>query len=62
MRCSVCDVELTDAEACRKHPETRKYLDTCNKCLQEIFNYDPDDELNDLEIMIECIHTERDIY
>ena len=62
MRCSVCDVELTDGEASRKHPETREYLDTCNKCLQEIFNYDLDDDMSDIKLMSKYIHTDRDIY
>jgi hypothetical protein len=36
MRCQVCDVVLTDFESTRKHAVTGEYLDTCNKCLDEI--------------------------
>ena len=62
MRCSVCDEPLTDGETSRKHPETKKYLDTCNKCLQEIFNYDLDDDMSDVKLMSKYIHTDRDIF
>lgn len=32
MRCSCCDVILSDFEATRKNRETGEYLDMCNKC------------------------------
>jgi hypothetical protein len=32
MRCSICNVMLSDFEATRKHAETGEYLDICCKC------------------------------
>ena len=36
MRCTCCNKNLSDYESVLKHPITNEYLDTCNKCLQDI--------------------------
>ena len=36
MRCSICDVMLSDFEATRKHADTGEYLDMCCKCISYV--------------------------
>lgn len=36
MRCSCCNVNLSDYESTLRHPETLEFLDTCRKCLEDI--------------------------
>lgn len=55
MRCSCCDVLLSDFEATRKNRSTGEYLDMCNKCasyvsdaIETIDRADlPEDEVTD---------------
>ena len=60
MRCSVCNEPLTDGETSRKHPETKEYLDTCNRCLQSIFNYDLDDDMSDIKLWSKFIQVDEE--
>ena len=60
MRCSVCNEPLTDGETSRKHPETKEYLDTCNRCLQSIFNYDLEDDMSDIKLWSELIQVDEE--
>ena len=36
MRCQCCDRNLSDYESTLRHPETKEFLDICNKCLVDI--------------------------
>jgi hypothetical protein len=36
MRCSCCNKNLSDYESTLRHPETKEFLDICNKCLKDI--------------------------
>jgi hypothetical protein len=36
MRCIVCDKNLKDHEAVRRHAMTNEFLDICDGCLREI--------------------------
>jgi len=36
MRCSACDISLTDYEATRKSVENYSYYDLCNNCFRTI--------------------------
>lgn len=36
MRCTVCDKNLKDHEAVRRHAMTNEFLDICDGCLREI--------------------------
>jgi hypothetical protein len=36
MRCTVCDKNLKDHEAVRRHALTNEFLDICDTCLKEI--------------------------
>lgn len=36
MRCVACDAELSDFEATRKYPESKKFVDLCNHCFSTI--------------------------
>ena len=52
MRCTICNVALSDKESCFKHPVSNEYLDTCFKCLPDILpsftnDLDPDVEYDD---------------
>lgn len=60
MRCSVCNEPLTDGETSRKHPETKEYLDTCNRCLQSIFNYDLEDDMSDIKLWSKFIQVDEE--
>lgn len=37
MRCSCCNVPLTNYESSLKHSDTGAYIDTCTECLGVIF-------------------------
>jgi hypothetical protein len=36
MRCTVCDKNLKDHEAVRRHALTNEFLDICDTCLKDI--------------------------
>lgn len=36
MKCTCCDVSLSDYEATRRHAETQEFIDLCSKCLRII--------------------------
>lgn len=42
MRCYCCDNLLTPQQATRKFKESEEYTDMCDKCLNEIVDYDLD--------------------
>ena len=58
MRCSACDVELTDYEATRRYAASRESVDLCNNCsavsLYDVAVIDREDlrTLADLEEML----------
>ena len=35
MRCGCCNKSLSDYESTLRHAETKEFLDTCTKCLEE---------------------------
>ncbi len=36
IKCSCCDRFLSDYESTLRHAITREFLDTCNKCLEDL--------------------------
>jgi len=36
MRCSCCNVNLSDKESTNRHPVTNEFLDMCTKCLNAV--------------------------
>lgn len=36
MRCTCCNRLLSDYESTLRHAVTREFLDTCNKCLEDL--------------------------
>ena len=38
----------------------KEYLDTCNRCLQSIFNYDLEDDMSDIKLWSKFIQVDEE--
>ena len=58
MRCRICDVKLQSGELLRKDTQG-DHLDTCNRCLQAIYeNTEEYDYVNDINFPLDILDEE----